>query len=192
MLKNAVLACALAAATTTALAAPATPYLVNFSYTGFYDDLNGGAWNPNLRLAGSFFADNANGDNVLTKNEISYLAFAGTLYLDDCNNGNIYLRCGVDILEYSLEGGLKISAYFVGSYPDETFFSTLKTGDSFSYTYQHPYFLPNGQHTRVRWSPDTKLTISPVLVPVPEPETYAMLLLGLTGIGWMQRRRRAI
>lgn len=191
MLRNAVLACALAAATTTALAAPATPYLVNFSYTGFYDDLNGGAWNPDLRLEGSFNVNNANGDNIITKNEAYNLVFNGQNYYHDCNNGNIYMRCGVNVLEYSAEGGLKISAYFTGSYPDTIDFGTLKTGDSFAYTYYHP-FDPGSNSIRVRWSPDTRLTISPVLLPVPEPETYAMLMLGLAGIAWMRRRRRAI
>ncbi|SFX26507.1 PEP-CTERM protein-sorting domain-containing protein/MYXO-CTERM domain-containing protein [Janthinobacterium lividum] len=191
MLKNAVLACVLAVATTTALAAPAKPNVVNFSYTGFYDELNGGAWNPDLRLEGSFNFNNANGDNVITKNEAYNLVFNGRNYYHDCNNGNIYMRCGVDVLEYSAAGGLNISAYFTGSYPDETYFGRLKTGDSFAYTYYHP-FDPGSSSISVRWSPDTKLTISPVLVPVPEPETYAMLLLGLAGIGWMQRRRRAI
>ena len=35
-----------------------------------------------------------------------------------------------------------------------------------------------------------RITIAPVLVPIPEPETYALMLAGL-GVGGVLRRRRA-
>lgn len=36
----------------------------------------------------------------------------------------------------------------------------------------------------------TAATPAPVIGAIPEPETYAMLMLGLASIGWMARRRR--
>jgi hypothetical protein len=35
-------------------------------------------------------------------------------------------------------------------------------------------------------------TITSTLAPVPEPETYAMLLAGLGAVGFMARRRKSI
>ena len=36
------------------------------------------------------------------------------------------------------------------------------------------------------------LTTNAAVTPVPEPETYAMLLLGLGTVGWMARRRKKV
>lgn len=47
-----------------------------------------------------------------------------------------------------------------------------------------------GQFSSISAQPQNELKISLVAMPVPEPQTYAMMLAGLGALGWMARRRR--
>ena len=46
-----------------------------------------------------------------------------------------------------------------------------------------------GVETRQIRADERRLRASGLAMPVPEPETYAMMLLGLGVVGWMRRRR---
>ena len=48
-----------------------------------------------------------------------------------------------------------------------------------------------GTFSNIVTSPQNKLEYSFTAMPVPEPETYAMLLSGLAAMGWLVRRRRS-
>lgn len=47
-----------------------------------------------------------------------------------------------------------------------------------------------GIFSSITAQPQNKLEVSLVAVPVPEPETYAMLLAGLASLGWLSKRRQ--
>ncbi len=47
-----------------------------------------------------------------------------------------------------------------------------------------------GIFSSISSQPQNKLEVTLVAMPVPEPETYAMMLAGLGALGWMARRRR--
>lgn len=46
-----------------------------------------------------------------------------------------------------------------------------------------------GLFSSISSQPQNKLEVTLVAMPVPEPETYAMMLAGLGALGWMARRR---
>jgi hypothetical protein len=48
-----------------------------------------------------------------------------------------------------------------------------------------------GAFSSISAQPQNKLEFSFTAVPVPEPETYAMMLCGLAAVGWVARRRRS-
>lgn len=48
----------------------------------------------------------------------------------------------------------------------------------------------NASAVGVMWDVSAAMPASEVVAAVPEPETYAMMLLGLAGMGWAARRRR--
>jgi hypothetical protein len=48
-----------------------------------------------------------------------------------------------------------------------------------------------GQFSGITAQPQNRLEVSLVAMPVPEPQTYAMLLAGLGMLGWLARRRQA-
>lgn len=47
-----------------------------------------------------------------------------------------------------------------------------------------------GVFSSISSQPQNKLEVNLLAAPVPEPETYAMLLAGLSALGWLARRRR--
>ena len=47
-----------------------------------------------------------------------------------------------------------------------------------------------GEFSGITAQSQNRLEVSLVAMPVPEPETYAMMLAGLGALGWMARRRR--
>ena len=47
-----------------------------------------------------------------------------------------------------------------------------------------------GTFSNILSNPQNKLEYSFTATPVPEPETYVMLLSGIAALGWLARRRR--
>jgi len=47
-----------------------------------------------------------------------------------------------------------------------------------------------GSFASITAQPQNKFEISFTAMPVPEPETYAMLLAGLGALGWLTKRRQ--
>lgn len=109
-------------------------------------------------------------------------AFGGTFELDPLSYLNI------DVKSVSLTGGSLLST-LVDYTPGTFSFSNLVSG-----TYQ---LIVAGDVTK-SWGLGLPvaylgtLTTHAVVSPVPEPETYAMLLMGLGTVGWIARRRKKV
>jgi hypothetical protein len=109
-------------------------------------------------------------------------AFGGTLEFDPLSFLNI------DVKSISLTGGSLLST-LVDYTPGTFSFDNLVAG-----TYQ---LIVAGDVTK-SWGLGLPvgyggvLTTNAVVNPVPEPETYAMLLMGLGTVGWIARRRKKI
>jgi PEP-CTERM motif len=197
-------------------AAQATVQTTTFSYlglhshgssTGYGFDDNGfwnqittpydNGFNANARLEGYFTFVDDNSDNVVQQNElISFAikdAFVSSVTTDKnfvtCSSdegnepGNISYHCGMQSFSYTLGGELKFSTFVnVG----DSQFSWRK---GFSNTgYDEWNSGPDSSSSHYRdVTPETVITIS--TTPVPEPETYAMLGVGLGILAWAQRRR---
>ena len=80
---------------------------------------------------------------------------------------------------------------YATGYFGETFGPTLAGGfSSLSITNASIVLsATGGVFSSIAAQPQNKLEVSLVAVPVPEPETYAMMLAGLAALGWMASRR---
>jgi len=101
-------------------------------------------------------------------------AFGGTLEFDPLSFLNI------DVKSISLTGGSLLST-LVDYTPGKFSFDNLVAGDV---TKSWGLGLPVAY--------GGVLTTNAVVNPVPEPETYAMLLMGLGTVGWIARRRKKV
>jgi hypothetical protein len=114
------------------------------------------------------------------------------------NSGNIHPLLSAS---GSTLGGLYESGAFVGSLPppaSETFYATgqyavwgdgtVGLGETYrQFVGQYDHFLVRSAGLAVL---DPPIIYTPTVTPVPEPETYALMLLGLAAIGARRRRRR--
>jgi hypothetical protein len=84
-----------------------------------------------------------------------------------------------------------IGTGFLNGYYGETFgpvaggFTTLSVSNAYIVL-----SATGGLFSSISSQPQNRLEVSLVAMPVPEPETYAMMLAGLGALGWMARRRR--
>ena len=110
------------------------------------------------------------------------------IYGDVSVNGGpaMALSSGVNWVETS-SSGMARSGYF-----GQTFGPGLSGGfTSISLTNAHmDLSAQGGVFSSIVAQPQNRLEVSLVAVPVPEPETYAMMLAGLGALGWLARRRR--
>jgi hypothetical protein len=113
-------------------------------------------------------------------------AFGGTLTIDPLS----FLDISVNSLSLS---GAGLATSLVDSTPGVFSFSNLVAG-----TYQ---LVVSGAVAKGRGFDDIlplpvgyagSLTTNAVVTSVPEPETYAMLLMGLATVGWIARRRKKV
>ena len=85
-----------------------------------------------------------------------------------------------------------ISGPFVGGYFSQTV--SLPVGGFTSLAQSNAsldFSAGGGTFSTIISQPQNKLEYSFTATPVPEPETYAMLLSGLGALGWLVRRRRS-
>lgn len=171
---------------TSSVAAQASVIDMYFKYTGFQVDSNRyHGYDPKSTLVGHFSGEDSDNNGVLEAAELSALSEGGT---DFMGCWSPVMHCSVSSFSYS-QGMLQFSAS--RSYYDE--FSAdrheIVTG-SFSREYS---YRPNSEtYLTQTWTPETTLTMSaqPEIPPVPEPGTYAMLMLGLLGVAGLQARRQ--
>nr|WP_235914141.1 PEP-CTERM sorting domain-containing protein [Rugamonas rivuli] len=175
--------------------APATADTWQFSYTGFYD-ADAGVFDPNYRVAGSFSGIDTNFDNKIEKSELTSLKLQGDFSYIPCEqlpNMRPRRRCDIPSFSYLLGSReLNFEIHEHHSDPEGFYywFTDIRTGSSIL---QQQYF---GIWTvTLQWSHQHNWTDQTVLTvtgpgPVPEPETYAMLLAGLGLVGYAARRRK--
>ena len=183
MMKKIICATLLAAS---GLTAHATPQSFSFTYTGFnvarYEDW----WmesppivfQADAAISGQFTGDDLNHDGVLRTDEVSSMK-VGSIDYRGSTGGALWdfsYRPG-GVLSFKLYDGWTEGDGWVGAGEE------LYTGNFYG-KYIVSYGRQEGQ--LLKWTPQTTLSVSPV----PEPETYAMMLLGLLGVAGLRRRSR--
>jgi hypothetical protein len=78
-----------------------------------------------------------------------------------------------------------LQGYFSDTYSAPGAFTSFSVSDA-----KIVLSASGGLGSSIGAQPQNKLEISFTAVPVPEPETFAMLLSGLAIVGWMARRRQ--
>lgn len=170
------------------VAVPAAAESWTFSYVGFYNQ-EAGFFDSTRVLSGSFSGEDWNHDGVLSKTELTDLYVNGTDFIGCAASSGGDYYCGASNFTYSAGGALNFTVSEGGSDPEGWVSggNRIVAGDvHFSYTYR-----PGNEWTQtLRWTNQTAFTITNVSLPVPEPSTYAMWLLGLVGVAGLQRCRR--
>ncbi len=173
---------ALVAASTTNLAHAEVETWV-FQYRGFFHTHVEGsegyeertaAWEPNSLTTGRFVAEDSNQDGSFSRNEVRSLWLDGQEYLGDIGQFN-----------FSRTGGLQFDAgkFFMGDdwlHWGKSEFDTTQGWRSEWHVHSW------STYDTFALTPQTTFTI---FQPVPEPETYAMLGLGLLGLAGLRRLR---
>lgn len=168
-----------------AAVAQAGPITFEFSYTGFYDKVTD-RFDPAAVIAGSFIADDLNGDGLFAKEELLSFKHNGPNDYIGCGVGDQYFwKCTIDRFGYRIGGPLKFattwSIHDVGYHVS----SATTTGEEYVYTYSSA----NGVDRRgLLWTDQTRFAIN-ALNAVPEPWPLALLALGAAGLLAARRRR---
>lgn len=170
----------------------------NFAYAGFYftaevpwwDTPPASEFRPDLRISGSFSGEDLNHDGLLVHGELTSVRTLGYDFKACESDDRPYTSCGVG-RDFNFRIADKHLTMNVGSYSyDEAVswsisFSTA-TGYSQGTTYPN-HSVSENWHVTDR----TLVAIDAVPAPVPEPETYAMMGIGLAALGLLTRRRQA-
>jgi hypothetical protein len=90
---------------------------------------------------------------------------------------------------YTKDGStLEFYGVTIGSYDTFSQSISLNTGSNYQLDFDYDIY---GYTNGLRVETNGSLTAPMVAAPVPEPETYAMMLAGLAGLGAMSRRKRS-
>lgn len=189
MLKKIIYGILFSVCSTCAHAEVAAPSQWQFSWTGFsiWPDIN----YPNLTFNGTFSGNDANHDGKIELGELSELTI-GDNTLTNCGNSASYI-CSIDAFSYVLGGKLNLNA------THKTYFGLPGTDgwSSKSITYiagNTIQVVDNAQHfyseVDYMFTPDTVVSIIPVLAPVPEPGSLAMLMAGVFMLSSTLRRKQ--
>ncbi|WP_254504060.1 PEP-CTERM sorting domain-containing protein [Duganella vulcania] len=156
-----------------------------FRYTGFYDTQSD-FFNPTFYIGGTFSATDANHDNRIEQYELTDFTINGYLWGINCSE---FRECG--LTSFSYIPGTRQLAFDAGQMKADDgmviWFSEIHTGST-ALTRMTVGFHEVSR-IQVNWTDQTVLTVTGP--PVPEPETYAMLLAGLGLLGGAALRRKS-
>lgn len=178
-----------AAALSLAAIHPAMADTWHFSYTGFYS-AEAHAFSPSYGLSGSFSGADLNHDNRIDRSELTDFTFDGNYSFFACPRFQNHHDCDLPSFEYTLDTKrLQFESHERTTDPEGffTWYSDIRTGNSIEKV--TTFNLKITQSSHFYWTNETVYggDLSP---PVPEPETYAMLLAGLALIGGAALRRK--
>jgi len=141
---------------------------------------------PGIALFGNSFSEAGNYTDCYTF-DLGKASDTGgfSLTLDPILN-----KLNIDLLSVSLSGG-SLGAALVDTTPGTFSFSSLAAG---TYTLAVNALVTN---SRGLWGGDvsyggTIVSTAASVSPIPEPQTYALMLAGLGAIAWISRRRRML
>ena len=175
---------------TCAHAEAATPSQWEFSWTGFTVYWPPGDYSNKI-VSGTFSGNDSNHNGKIELGELSELIIGGS-ELTNCGTSASRI-CKIDSFSYVLGGKLDLTASY------ETSFGELGTEDwsSKKSTYVAGDYIAVEERARQYYwemnyyfTPDTVVSINPVLAPVPEPGSLAMLMAGLFMLGSTLRRKK--
>lgn len=149
-------------------------------------------------LSGTFVGDDGNANGFLDGNEVSSFvaSFAGAVYSVSYSHGEVSLqdfkwKIG-DFGFVDPDTGISIStAFATGSGLGMAWTAgplTGLSGDEGGET-GNLYFYDNDANVSPTLASNSRVAVAPGVAVVPEPETSAMMLLGLGGIAALRRKR---
>lgn len=167
----------------------------SFSYTGmFVYQWRGDAyWDANKVMSGMFSGNDSNHDGALTRNEVTHFTIAGTgLDFANCNSNDMYFNCGL-ANNFRFQIGVSAPVFHASSFeviPGDGFYSNdyRQTGQVDHMT---PWANAGGSGSDWIVTSATRFVINGQTAPVPEPETWAMMLAGVGLLGVFARRSKA-
>lgn len=192
MLKEIFCASILAA---TALTAQAAPQTWNFVYSGFMlEEVQGynadrevtTTWRADLTTSGFFTGEDLNHNNLIEQNELTKFVIDNRQYVG-CDGNWGSGSCYFNSFSYATNGQLNFDV-------QNSWESSSNYGDSHrtiaGQIERNFYWNGAAAWTEYNkhWTAQTTFSITPPPA-VPEPETYAMMGLGLLGLMALQRRR---
>ncbi|HEX8614330.1 MAG TPA: PEP-CTERM sorting domain-containing protein [Telluria sp.] len=167
----------------------------DWSFTGFtpawgYESGGSfeGAFNPDTRLSGSFFAEDLNRDGSFSRSEVTSFTIDGQSMLN-CEDP---LRCSLSSFSYTPGSALMFDASRSRQYGEwgsnwSRTSTSYRTGVDF-FTVSESIFSSGASWSGHNFTPETRFAISEISA-VPEPQTWLMLGAGIALIGAVQRRR---